>query len=465
MATGLYIEIQLLCSALFLILLYKVITGQDRSIRQLYFCALLISCITTFLLDAAQACFSGSSLPSDISASYIFNTLYYGSLAANGYIWFLYAEIEQDSRLVRTRKTRLICAIPCFLLVVLAFSSPFTHVLFYIDDAGLYQRGPLHFVQLIISYSYLIFPGVQSYLGSLKSRNYDEHRRLLINSSYLIPTIVAGILQIAMSDLPTICAGATVSLFFIYISIQEDFVFIDPLTQVNNRRRLMRLLNARFNHAREDGRAFGLIMLDLNQFKSINDVYGHIEGDNALIHVGCALRSLTGSGVRPFRYGGDEFVVLTEATSPEDMTQIAQNIQVALETESEAMKAPYTLSASIGWAVWTPATASPQDLIDRADARLYENKIATAVARKVAHGNLGSTGSLGTVQSINATCTSRQSAPGTTGAMAALSAAAPRATTVPGAGAPVGSTKASTNPQGPSKTGTNETNNSGGVGA
>lgn len=374
MAIGLYVEIQLLCSIIFAILLYKILQSLDRSISQIYFSILLVSCIATFLFDAAQMSLSGDASELRIAGNYLFNVLYYISLGANGYVWFLYSESEQESALALERRWRVITAIPYIVLCILAILSPFTHVLFYINEEGFYTRGPLHFLQLIISYSYLLFTGLKCFYQSTKTNNYQRKQHLLITSSFLVPVLIAGVLQILVSDIPAICAGCTISLLFIYISMQEENISIDPLTHVNNRRRLIRHLQTLINKSQDEVEPFTLIILDLDRFKEINDLYGHVEGDRALIHVGRALLSMRQDNIRVYRYGGDEFVLLTGATKPEDLALISQNIQAQLEAECKRANTPYSLSASIGWASFDATITTPQTLIRRADEKLYEAK-------------------------------------------------------------------------------------------
>ena len=118
-------------------------------------------------------------------------------------------------------------------------------------------------------------------------------------------------------------------------------------------------------------------MMDLDYFKSINDTYGHLEGDDALVRAAKALKIACGNFKRrPYiaRYGGDEFIVVLES-SKADADLLVQNIRDTLEQLNEESHRPYTLKFSIGVGEFHPGMDSNQ-LIEAADHALYEIKRA-----------------------------------------------------------------------------------------
>ena len=120
-----------------------------------------------------------------------------------------------------------------------------------------------------------------------------------------------------------------------------------------------------------------LLMMDMNGFKYINDTYGHLEGDAALKRVAmCLKKACADIPGRPFiaRYGGDEFIVVTETDNDFEVERICDGIHMMLALENHKAKAPYQLTVSIGTARCNGGTHSIYDLIEKADRELYRKK-------------------------------------------------------------------------------------------
>lgn len=104
----------------------------------------------------------------------------------------------------------------------------------------------------------------------------------------------------------------------------------DPLTDLLNRRGMQERLEAQLAHLQRDGHRFGLIWLDLDLFKEINDQYGHHTGDRVLIAVAKQLRQLLRGYDCAARWGGDEFLVMVETDDAELLAQLGERIRIAV---------------------------------------------------------------------------------------------------------------------------------------
>lgn len=145
----------------------------------------------------------------------------------------------------------------------------------------------------------------------------------------------------------------------------------DALTQVGNRQ----ALRAAFRKMEEeqDKKAFYLAMMDLDDFKSLNDTYGHNRGDQYLRELGDVLRRVAADTVRPFRFGGDEFCVLFCGEDQARVQEICRGIQDAF-LQSEIHQSCRAVSVSIGVAKYCPGEA-PSQLLNRSDKALYNAKM------------------------------------------------------------------------------------------
>jgi diguanylate cyclase (GGDEF)-like protein len=124
-----------------------------------------------------------------------------------------------------------------------------------------------------------------------------------------------------------------------------------------------------------------LLVLDLDHFKSINDVFGHARGDQILLEfVGRVSELVRGSDLL-FRYGGDEFVLVLPQTSQEQAVGLAERLLSTIKNKPFVGEPPISLSVSIGLASAMPGEQDPQGLFDRADTSLY-------VAKRTGRGRL-----------------------------------------------------------------------------
>ncbi|MEK6271620.1 MAG: diguanylate cyclase [Actinomycetota bacterium] len=153
----------------------------------------------------------------------------------------------------------------------------------------------------------------------------------------------------------------------------------DELTGLSNNRRFRELISKEADRAERFGHELSLIMLDIDDFKQINDTYGHPQGDKVLRMVGRVLH-LESRGVdEPARYGGEEFAVALPETGLEGALDLAERVRVRIESEQvprAGSASPVKVTASIGAASMSGSADGAEALIAAADAALYEAKRA-----------------------------------------------------------------------------------------
>lgn len=141
------------------------------------------------------------------------------------------------------------------------------------------------------------------------------------------------------------------------------------------------LFNHRYFHERLDeeivrcsrfGETFTLMLIDLDLFKTYNDIYGHLAGDEIIRQVSQCLKSSLRRVDIGFRYGGDEFAVLLPQTSLEDSQKVAQRIRRAISNQTESKGIP--ISCSIGLGSWPTDGVMRNDIVEAVDAAMYHAK-------------------------------------------------------------------------------------------
>jgi diguanylate cyclase (GGDEF)-like protein/putative nucleotidyltransferase with HDIG domain len=144
---------------------------------------------------------------------------------------------------------------------------------------------------------------------------------------------------------------------------------IDELTGLFNRRHFEERLKEEIARHSRYGGVFAISMLDLDNFKTYNDIYGHPAGDILLGQVGKVVKSSVRSGDQAFRYGGDEFVVILPHTAVDDAYVVAERVRVRIAREMEEKE--ISVTCSIGLASYPSDGVISGELITVADTALY----------------------------------------------------------------------------------------------
>jgi len=158
-------------------------------------------------------------------------------------------------------------------------------------------------------------------------------------------------------------------------AVLEQLSTTDPLTGLKNRRSLLERLEAELRRSERSGHRVGLLSVDLDRFKSVNDTHGHETGDAALVAAAEAMLQDRRATDVVARFGGEEFVVLLVDADPNGLLATAERVRAAVAGARVAAPAgpPLRITASIGGALHVPGE-DLRTLLARADAALYAAK-------------------------------------------------------------------------------------------
>ncbi|HEX2269273.1 MAG TPA: diguanylate cyclase [Pyrinomonadaceae bacterium] len=160
--------------------------------------------------------------------------------------------------------------------------------------------------------------------------------------------------------------------FKAYLDVCEEAAFTDHLTGLANRRRFERQLEREVGRVLRFGHPFSLLMIDIDNFKNLNDTFGHDAGDDAIRRISRVLREETRGIDLAARIGGEEFAVLLVETSQSAGAEVAERLRVAikvLETPSGGR-----ITASFGVAECPTDAQTASGILKAADVALYEAK-------------------------------------------------------------------------------------------
>ncbi|MDD4081105.1 MAG: diguanylate cyclase [Eubacteriales bacterium] len=287
--------------------------------------------------------------------------------------WLEYAWFRVYRREVQGIRMMAPVLIPFGLTAAIILSSPWTGWSFYLDDANVYHRGEYAIYQYIVLLAYLLGASVRALIRRRKETAVDRRAELLTIAFFTAPPLVGGLAQSAFYGLNLIWPCAVISSLLVLLNKAGEAISQDTVTGLNNRRNLEKHLRL---YEEDQSRPVTVMMLDIDNFKRINDEHGHSAGDKALVEAARVLKGVFGgSSAFLSRYGGDEFVVVM----PGDDAGAAQAALARVRAGFKALNAeglfPFELSVSAGCAVSDkPGVNRTEELLRTADERMYEAK-------------------------------------------------------------------------------------------
>ena len=372
----LYAEIYLFCIIIVWLCKYWSDQRSSNSASERWLHVALVGFLISFLSNFLFTLINRIIPPFFLTrnASWFFKTVYHVMLCFGVFAWCGYADTECRGDLFTTRKKVMISAIPLGLMVLLVISNLWTHALFTIDESGYVRKG-LFQLEMGLLVAFTTVFSVKLLLRSRSETDPIKRGHMKLVASFPLCLLAAWLLTRAGESFPIISVAITIELLCLYMGTSTQQISMDKLTQVNNRQNLLSFLEYKcINHSEK----LYLFMMDLDYFKTINDTYGHLEGDDALIRASKALKLACGDNFRrrPYiaRYGGDEFIVVIESTKQE-ADRLLENIHANLKALNDEANKPYTLAFSIGVAEFHPGMDA-NALIEAADSELYKIKRA-----------------------------------------------------------------------------------------
>ncbi|MBB5342639.1 GGDEF domain-containing protein [Tunturibacter empetritectus] len=158
----------------------------------------------------------------------------------------------------------------------------------------------------------------------------------------------------------------------------EFAAIVDPVTELFNRRHIMALLDAQCQHSSRHNSPFSILLIDVDNFKTINDTFGHRTGDTVLKELGRVIAHIIPDSRNIGRYGGEEFLVILPQSASSEAWRIAEDLRATVQSTTIAGdRAPISSpTISIGIATAYGWKETSEDLIEIADEALYSAKAA-----------------------------------------------------------------------------------------
>ncbi len=353
-----------------LVLLVSMLFKRDFSYQanqRFYWMLILTSSL--LILDTLSELSNGLTSPSmrvlhPVSTALLFSLSGFIALTWWLYVWH---HLYPDKPIKQT-VYRFLWA-PSLLIVVFSVYSLFARGIFYMTDQNIYMRGPFFLWHAAVLYGYVMATFVLIVLNykSLKRNDF-----LALLSIPLFP-LVGGTVQIFIYGVLLLWPMTALSLLVVYLFIQSNMSALDVLTKVYNRREYEHHLSRLAK--RTPNKGFGVILFDIQNFKTINDTYGHQVGDDVLRAIGEVLIQTFDPDKTIYRVGGDEFIVFVKQTDKDALTALVERVEQQLHRHQAFT---YPIILDYGFDVYDPSMNTPiQAFIHKVDQTMYAFKKRT----------------------------------------------------------------------------------------
>ncbi|MGN1280656.1 MAG: GGDEF domain-containing protein [Succinivibrio sp.] len=280
----------------------------------------------------------------------------------------------------RTRELRLvILSIPFLVVEYLTVTSPVNGYIQFLTYHGAYVHGKYYSVLVgtVGFYSVLAFANIVYLISARRGRIIEFALSRIDLAIFYLTSILPFVLApvTLLTNINLVSPSYAVCLFFLMTLHQHMRISIDDLTSLNNRNELKNYLLNLMSLDDQERKTTYMVFIDVNKFKSINDNYGHNEGDVVLMQLSRILKNVA-ENFNCFlcRYGGDEFILIKRNANDERAAGVCKYINKAVERLRVLSLAPYELSVSTGYVRFDKRFKSTKDFIDAADRLMYETK-------------------------------------------------------------------------------------------
>jgi diguanylate cyclase (GGDEF)-like protein len=284
--------------------------------------------------------------------------------------WLAYVHYQIYNDEAKTRRLLIPLLTLNIINVGFVIASQFTGWLYSFDSGNIYHRGP-YFDLSAMPTSLLIL--ISILLLHINRRKVDR-RTLFALLFFVIPPCVGTVLQLMVYGLSLVYNSIVMSLLIIHLYTQNQSLNTDYLTEISNRKKFEALLNEKVKLS-TPAKSFSLIMLDFDNFKTINDTLGHDTGDDALRSSAKMFKSSIREKDFVARIGGDEFCFILDISEASQLNSAVARINNRIDAYNKSSNQPYQLCFSMGYDVYPAEThMKTEDFLKHVDTLMYEDK-------------------------------------------------------------------------------------------
>ena len=358
--------------AILMLVVLLLSSSKERRVRLVddrMFEFMVMLTIVQCIVESVGFFFDGRAGEISYYMNYFFSALCFINNVAFALLWAIYSDYKMHGDRMRLKRYYPFVAIPAIVVWVGCIVNFFTPVFFSISpETNAYERTALFPIVYLVIYVYMIYGAVLMYINGRKNR-----AKAMPVVLFVTPILLGSSLQFIFYGLSLISVGVSISLVSLYITLQGQVSYLDPLSGLYTRSYLKICLDSYLRKRSGDGSLAGII-LDIDRFKQINDQHGHLVGDDAIKTMGAVLLESIPRGAVAVRYGGDEFLVLLWIKDKEEIQGVIDLIHDNLKQINDSGEKPYELACSCGYDVYDRDRDFFNSFFARMDSIMYRNK-------------------------------------------------------------------------------------------
>ncbi|MCF7924290.1 MAG: GGDEF domain-containing protein, partial [Candidatus Izimaplasma sp.] len=286
-----------------------------------------------------------------------------------GIIWtaYVYILIHLKSPKIDYRVYAFL--IPGIISIILTILSGFFPIYFDFNSQNVYSRALIYPLSLAIQYFYFLFPAILVLKHRKKMHSYKFYPLVL----FIIPPAIGGIIQALNYGLLIVWPLLALSILMVFIFVQSQFIKTDYLTGLMNKGAFENHIN-KIDFIKKNNK-LAAILMDLDNFKDINDYYGHSVGDKVLKIFANTCYETFRKDDYLARIGGDEFAVLLYVSDNNQIKKTIDTLTYKLDHINKTNQFEFDISFSYGYKIFDEKSNIPiRSYLNQIDILMYENK-------------------------------------------------------------------------------------------
>lgn len=338
--------------------------------HKIYFCMLITTILLLIFDILGRLDGNPETMISSLNAIGNFVIFFLNLILPSLWILYLHDQIYHDAE--KIKKPMLFLIVLNTMNMTAVILSLKYNWLYYIDPYNVYHRGDYFLIPVMAIMALMIY----ALILILANGNKIERKQFFHLILFTSPPLISVALQTIFYGIPFVLNSVAFSLFIAFLAIQSQNIHTDYLTGVFNRKKLDSYLREKINST-NDNSSFSAVIIDMNNFKAINDTFGHNAGDNALKTFAELLKSSIRANDFIARFGGDEFFIIFDISDEANLEAAIMRIRKCMDDFNLKAVMPYKLEFSIGYSVYDRnLRMNVKEFQKVVDDLMYKDKLA-----------------------------------------------------------------------------------------
>ena len=360
------ILVAFVCSTVLMVamFIFNLQNNKSKHTDERVFQIMLIVSLFANIFETISFILDGKIFFGNYYILYFLNTFCFALTVLVALLWCLFVDYKLYCNIKRFKKKFLYLSIPYFIFLICLIINLFVKGFIFNINNNIYSRGLLNnYVYVLVFFYY--FYSVYTLYKAMKNGVVVKFFPIF---SFIIPCMIGTIIQGLCYGLATGWLSVSIAYVFISFQIQKFNAYVDESSGLFNKKYLNYYIDKNLKNSRKE--YYGILM-DANDFKKINDTYGHTIGDHAIYNIGNILSSSILNNSVAIRYAGDEFIVIINGNK-DKVNTIIDNIKTNIKLFNKITNEPFKLSLSFGVSKYNEETI--EEFITKMDKEMYEDK-------------------------------------------------------------------------------------------